>query len=670
MILEEIYLHNFCLYKGLHRFVLAPVAADGVTRPITLFGGMNGAGKTTILDAVQLALYGSRARTASRLGKPYDEYLRECIHRGSAAAEGASVSIKFRFHAEGQHHSYEVWRGWSLKEKAVRERVKVTKDDLADTFLSEHWNDVVEELIPIGVSQLFFFDAEKVRFLADDETDTAALGAAIKSLLGLDLAERLIADAAVLEKRLTDTVLSKSSDERAAKLQADLEAKAGQLTAAKADRAALENPLLRARLSLEKANAKFAAAGGEHWNRQNDTKAQLQVAEVKIAELEDQLRDLSAGDLPLTVVQSLLGALSARDSAESEAANARAFADSLAVRDGKMLKEVKAAKVPATTISVLRSLMDADRKERLQSAGKLRVLELSGNGRVALARLTSGGCDELIDRVKKMSAKLKNAQANRERLLRQLHAAPRDEAVAALVEAVRSCAEMLGNLEGDAKRLDGQVELLRRERDELDRVYSSVRRELVNDHIRHDESLRMATRAQKTQSVMREFLQRATAHKIERLSDLVTSSFQFLLRKQTLVGRVQIHPDTFKIDLFDQAGVPLPKSRLSEGEKQIFAVAVLWGLAQASPRQLPSIIDTPMARLDSEHRSHLVERYFPNASHQVIILSTDTEIEREYFDRLKERVARSYHLRYDDEERCTKAMEGYFWDAPALEART
>jgi len=54
----------------------------------------------------------------------------------------------------------------------------------------------------------------------------------------------------------------------------------------------------------------------------------------------------------------------------------------------------------------------------------------------------------------------------------------------------------------------------------------------------------------------------------------------------------------------------------------------LWGLARASARPLPAVIDTPMARLDAAHRQHLVERYFPNASHQVIVLSTDTEVDR------------------------------------------
>jgi DNA sulfur modification protein DndD len=133
-----------------------------------------------------------------------------------------------------------------------------------------------------------------------------------------------------------------------------------------------------------------------------------------------------------------------------------------------------------------------------------------------------------------------------------------------------------------------------------------------------------------------------------RLSELVTNSFRYLLRKKTLVERVVIDPETFAITLVDTAGRQVSKDRLSEGEKQIFAISVLWGLSRASARPLPAIIDTPMARLDVEHRNQLVERYFPNASHQVIILSTDTEIERNYFEQLRPYVALAYLLNYDE----------------------
>ena len=90
------------------------------------------------------------------------------------------------------------------------------QDGLADRWHSEHWNQLVEDFFPLEVSQLFFFDAEKIRSLAEDETSSQVLGAAVKSLLGLDVAERLIADAAVLEARLSKKAgATRAQDDRA-----------------------------------------------------------------------------------------------------------------------------------------------------------------------------------------------------------------------------------------------------------------------------------------------------------------------------------------------------------------------------------------------------------------------------------------------------------------------
>src|SRR5262249_35420232 len=119
------------------------------------------------------------------------------------------------------------------------------------------------------------------------------------------------------------------------------------------------------------------------------------------------------------------------------------------------------------------------------------------------------------------------------------------------------------------------------------------------------------------------------------------------------------------ISLCDDNGSEITKERLSEGEKQIFAISVLWGLARASARPLPAVIDTPMARLDVAHRNYLVERYFPHASHQVVVFSTDTEVDRRYYEVLQPFIARAYHLNYDEKRKVTVGEEGYFWKEEA-----
>lgn len=112
-----------------------------------------------------------------------------------------------------------------------------------------------------------------------------------------------------------------------------------------------------------------------------------------------------------------------------------------------------------------------------------------------------------------------------------------------------------------------------------------------------------------------------------------------------------------------RTGQLVPKHRLSAGEKQLLAIAFLWGLASLSTRQLPIAIDTPLSRLDSTHRQNLLESYFPNASHQMILLSTDTEIGQPEVKQLREKgaVAHEYLLEYAPAQQQTKVKSGYFW---------
>ena len=136
--------------------------------------------------------------------------------------------------------------------------------------------------------------------------------------------------------------------------------------------------------------------------------------------------------------------------------------------------------------------------------------------------------------------------------------------------------------------------------------------------------------------------------------------FEYLSQKQGIITSISIDPKTLDITLSDYNGGILLKDQLSAGEKQMFAISILWGLAISSGYKLPVIIDTPMARLDSEHRSNFINRYLPNASSQVIVLSTDEEINGKYLDDIKEYVNTSYLLVYDEADKSSSIQSGYF----------
>lgn len=661
MILDELTLRNFGLFAGEQTFVLRPEQKAGQHLPIVLFGGLNGGGKTTLFDAIQLVLYGPRARCSKRATLSYDDFLRQSVHHGVPLTQGASISLAFRDKDDGEEHLYEVRRSWKATEGRVREEVKVFKDGLCDSWLSENWSQLVEDLIPLEISQLFFFDAEKIRSLAEDESGGQALGTAIKSLLGLDIVERLIVDSSVLESRLVKKAGPPEQQSQLAKLEEVASVTRNQLESLNQRKAALQNDIDRAANEVRAAETAFASAGGKHWKAKQDLDRRLGELTSEISQVQGHLVALAGGELPLALVRDLLSRVKDQDDLERRGAEHEIIQRLLTERDENLLGTIQNAKAPACLLQVVRDYLAADREARSPAAAVVRRLNLSAESRIALHRIVGERLDGVQSQASELLTKLTSLTEKKDTVDRSLAATPDNEAIASLAEQLKAATQTLAVLEEQSRQLKEEIELQRREADAAEKKLHTWLRTGLEKQFEEEDLRRMVQLAGKTRDVMQKFLQLAMEQKIDRLSDLVTESFRFLLRKQTLIERVFIDPGTFSITLFDNAGHPIPKHRLSEGEKQLFAIALLWGLAKAAIRPLPAVIDTPMARLDATHRQHLVERYFPNASHQVIILSTDTEVDRGYYQMLEPYIARAYHLSYDEAKKRTTKEEGYFW---------
>lgn len=101
-------------------------------------------------------------------------------------------------------------------------------------------------------------------------------------------------------------------------------------------------------------------------------------------------------------------------------------------------------------------------------------------------------------------------------------------------------------------------------------------------------------------------------------------------------------------------------SQLSKGEKQIFILALYYAIIKVSEKEIPFIIDTPYARIDTEHREQISKVFFPAVSQQVLILSTDEEIVGPYYDALKPYIAKEYLLQYEESTSKTSVANTYF----------
>lgn len=113
-----------------------------------------------------------------------------------------------------------------------------------------------------------------------------------------------------------------------------------------------------------------------------------------------------------------------------------------------------------------------------------------------------------------------------------------------------------------------------------------------------------------------------------------------------------------KITLFDQYDNEIRKESLSSGEKQIYISCLIKAILKESVKNLPIFIDTPLGRLDEEHRDNITKKYYPTLSEQVILFSTNSEITPKRFKEISGNISKSYLLCNDGVN--TKLTSGYF----------
>ena len=669
MQLTQIAMCDFRSFQGLHEIDLVPRTKYGSKRPIILFGGLNGAGKTSILTAVRLALYGKLV-LGNRAGrKDYETFLSESIHKNGRTllpADSAYVELQFEYGKLGERQQYRIQRSWTKRTASVEERLRIWRDGEPLRGVDrEDAQAFLNELVPLGVSDPFFFDGEKIAELAEDR-DGSALGDAIRRLVGIDLVERLRADLGIYLRR----GLTKKADARERqKLQRLEEDYATAKMHAQSQRDQLNEQLDQLSLLDAAVNDRERALVqlGGRWAEGREAEQQ------KIHELtedrhrhEGAIRELAAGLLPLALAKAAL--TDAMNSAEAEQRQAqeqvvgvelrRLAEELLPEAEGKLSKKGAAwlktrmeAKLAEHACSDSEGTdtarYDCSPSELQQLRRTLTDLIPEVSGRAELARKALGATNDALD----------VAGVRLER-------APDERSIESALETLREAQRARDELASEVAELRAQCKEAYRQAlqhgRELKRAEDRLSEQAASD--------RPMAYARSMRSMLAEYGKRIAAAKVADLEQEFAAAFQRLARKEDLHVRTRIDPVSYQVSLLDEEGNVINRHQLSAGERQIYAIAMLEALAHTSGRRLPVIIDTPLGRLDSKHRSKLVNHYFPRASHQVLILSTDTEVDQSFYRDLSPEISHAYEIAYDPETRSSRLDEGYFWrDVPAFQ---
>lgn len=656
MILDKVVLHDVGVFGGRNEFDLTPPAPN---RPVILIGGLNGSGKTTLLEAIHLALYGALAPTSTRRSGPYDAYLRSLIHHRANPSDGAAVEVEFHVHREGHPQHYRLRRSWRSTGKGLREDVEAYLDNHLDPTLSATWAEHVDGFLPRGIASLFFFDGEQIEALADLDRSREVLRTALSSLLGLELVERLTTDLTVVRRRHAKGRVPDDLRRQVETTQEQVTVARQQEEQAVAEAAAARVTTERAEKLLYAAAERYRTAGGDLVEARERTEHRLAELASDLGHIDDELREGAAGIAPLLQVETLISDLARQAHSETEAAKSRLVATILSERDAVVIDQLRSAKVRASAITSLDEHLARDRARRAAPD----VEAVAGLDHPAsLDDLLAHGFAEQRRRLPALISRRQSVLVERERLERMLAAIPDAEAIAPLHQARDAADGDLLQARAALAHAEERLTSLRQERARSENAYERAMDAAAHATLNADDDRRLIEHVDRITETLANLRTAATRRHLGHIGDLVLDSLRQLLRKDNLVTGIQIDPETCTVELTGLDARPLAASELSAGERQLLAVALLWGLARSTGQPLPVIIDTPLGRLDASHRGHLIDRYFPNASHQVILLSTDTEIDADALGHLHRAVGHSYRLEHDDTVGATTVEHGYFWE--------
>ncbi|VXD23263.1 DNA sulfur modification protein DndD [Planktothrix paucivesiculata] len=661
MIFLELTLENFGPYRGKQVIDLRPKINDNVISPIVLFGGMNGGGKTTLMDAMRLALYGQRAQCSTRGSLSYPEFLKQAVNKQTLAHEETSVELLFEHIVKNMQVEFRVKRRWTKNPKNGKDILGILIDDWPDSAWVETWDERIEDFFPIGISNLFLFDGEQVKELADLDSPPNVVVQAIQSLLGLELSERLAVDLDILANRKRRQL----ADSKDLAYLEEIETKLNQYKSEKeAAEIAVEELKIKAGIAKKKLNQakeKFKLEGGKIAGERSQLEKKLEEEKEKAQQQRQRLGELAGEGLPLSLIQPLLIQARKQGKQELNWEKAKVAQDFIKDRDQRLFEYLEELNIAKKQLESVKIYLETDYQNLTENHHNQEKIFLEIDEKVfsQLGTFLDHQLPSQIQQSQDVLEALRVIEDTLSSLDKQL-------AIAAPPEVYEQLLETVSQAQTEYTKIETAIEVAEQHAKKCLTEYEKVKKELEKysqNTIDRKNANHIIETISKVQNSLKIFKEKLTLKKLNKLEVEVTECFRYLLHKSDLVHRVVIATEDFSLSLYDPQGQPVEKHRLSAGEKQLLAIAFLWGLARVSGLNLPIAIDTPLGRLDSSHRQNLIERYFPAASHQVILLSTDTEIAQKEVNSLREQdaIAREYLLKYDPKQRQTRIELGYFF---------
>ncbi|UYZ24028.1 DNA sulfur modification protein DndD [Mesobacillus jeotgali] len=631
---------------------------------IILLGGLNGAGKTTILKAILYVLFGKRGLSDTEYKRLFSNVINNTFF--SEGGRECSVSLILETDSGEEWDLRVKWFFDQYKRMTHEEReLKVKKSSFSKTKHAridniEVFNKFIDRIIPYHAAPFFIFDGEEIKDIILRQNSNE-MKEAIQKITGMEAYKQLLDDLkslkaslenklarAVSKSALSNIKLEKDKLDTTIK---DLEEKRDNYLNEKRKIDSLIKEARNQRNNKISLNSKSREVFIQRQSRLT-TELELATKELnnflnnnmiyillgqKISKLKKQLkyeneishkRILQNASLEpyRNFISQLLSKSITPPLSEDQIKQIKKLGEDVWIRENHIRYAIPEdfTEVHDLTNSEYNYLMNLPIKNKLELTNLINKIEKSQQELISLETEIRNAPEAVnIDKEnEKIDVLVKKVGVidNRLKIVNSKH---------------RTAVEERSNLMNKASRLSSQDENLEEVQTQLENV-------------------------SKTINSMSQYISEVVDMKAAFIKEQFAFMLKKLFRKQDEFGKIEFDVDTYTIRLFNDRMQEISVHERSAGEMQMISSALIWALTKASDLSLPMVIDTPLGRLDSYHRNHLINHYYKELSDQVIILSTDTEITEEYVALMEENSYKQYMLDYNESKKYTIVRDGYF----------
>ncbi|WP_456080001.1 AAA family ATPase [Mogibacterium sp.] len=712
MKINSIRLYNFSSYEGENVFDFTSTDEKN----IVLIGGKNGAGKTSLFTAIKIALYGPLAYGYVGVNPRYISKVKEFINTKAFQKNRVETEIQITIDLkiEREIKKYVITRKWDYTNHKLNEEYYVESEGhiLSEQELS-YFQNYLQGILPPELFEFFLFDGEEVGNIFSTSNYNAYIKNAVFILCGLDVFEII--------RKYTGNYLAKSKSIEDEKIRSEYEDEKKAIEKLSMRKKDLESDIDSAKTELDNIEVNlveletaYKNAGGILDNERKMLEEQYKLAESRKAEAAAKIKMFVEDMMPFIIVQSLTSDIIKQLESEEKGEIFKYIQRKIPIEQiNKVLHESGIDNVNLSK-QLLETILSEFKPRTVNNNSELRFDLSKGEMTHLSGMISSINGFNKSDMIEIINSRIESAERTIE-INKKLKSAMSDEDAVRFSENENKLLKKKEIISSKLYKLQSELEMLTQEIEALvqhkEMLILSIKNNAQNKHV-YELSSGLS-------DMMTELLTERTIQIRTKLEELIVQNLKKIYRKNNLITHIDVTEDfqfilyqdeQYKVDeilyliknlgasdffnqmgskgkqkLFTQYGVDnindlkhrletkdgseiislykrIELSRLSKGERQIFILSLYWAITILSGQEIPFIIDTPYARIDANHRKEISEKFFPNISGQVIILSTDEEINEEYYGILKPYISQRYLLVNDENQNKTSVENHYFFE--------